>query len=165
MTLYSLPSDTSSPNALCPQGRVAFCDKRYSLFHAVQESGRRFISRKCQMKSGPHTTSTVLSTTVSFVTGRAPNGHLLELLVEFSLHAELDRFENIVYCHLGLVRWLGTLLEDADAHQDRIPRILRFARFVKLVGAANVRLGRVAYEVHGIWRLVDTVSILPPLLE
>jgi hypothetical protein len=42
---------------------------------------------------------------------------------------------------------------------------LRFARFVKLVGAANVRLGRVAYEVHGIWRLADTMSILPPLLE
>src|SRR5271163_2591064 len=57
--------------------------------------------------------------------GRAPNGHLLELLVEFSLHTELDRFENIAHRHLGLIRWLGTLLEDADAHQDRIPRILR----------------------------------------
>jgi hypothetical protein len=127
-------------------------------------SGRRFISRKCQKKSGPHTTSTALSTTVSFVTGVAPNGHLLELLVGFSLHAELDRFENMVHRHLGLVRWLGALLEDTDARQDRIPRILRFARFVKPVGAANVRLGRVACEVNGIWRLVDTVSIFPPLL-
>jgi hypothetical protein len=45
-----------------------------------------------------------------------PNRHLLELLVEFSLHAMLDRFENIVHRHLGLVSWLGPLLEDARAN-------------------------------------------------
>jgi hypothetical protein len=85
MTLYSLPSGTKFPKCACPQGRAALCGKRYSLFHTVQESGRCFVSHKYQKKSGPHTALGGALDNGFVYHGRVPNGHLLELLVEFSL--------------------------------------------------------------------------------
>src|SRR5947209_17374706 len=122
MTLYSLPSGTISSNAPVRKALL------HSVAHSIPFPRRprkqpvlRFSQTPNEVRSSYNLDSALDN---SFIYHRrAANVHLLVLLVEFSLHAELDRFENIVHRHLGLVRWLGTLLEDATAHQDRIPRI------------------------------------------
>ena len=97
--------------------------------------------------------------------GRLFDGHLLELLVELALHAVPDRIEHGVHRHLGLVRRLGPLLEDARAHEDRVPGVVGLAGLVEVVGPADVGLGCVADEVDGVGGLVDAVGIFAPLLQ
>ena len=115
MILYSLPSRTSFLDLLVRKAVLHSVANGIPYSTPSKKAAVASFPANAKKKSGPHKTSTALSTTVSFVTGMPPNSHLFELLVEFSLNAELDRFENIVHRHLGLVRWLGTLLEDADA--------------------------------------------------
>ena len=96
---------------------------------------------------------------------RLAQRHLLQILVELALHAVLHRFEHVVNCHLRIECRLRACLEDACPDQDRIPGIFCLATLVELVRAPNVRLRRVANKVHRVGRLIDAVSVFPPLLQ
>src|SRR2546423_1209314 len=86
-----------------------------------------------------------------------------ELLLSFAFNGMLHSVENVVDSDLGGEPWLGAVLIDASADQDRVPVHVRL--LVKLVGAADIRLRGVTDEIDGVRRRVDAVGVLPPLSE
>jgi hypothetical protein len=54
---------------------------------------------------------------------------------------------------------------DASPHQDGVPRIPCLIRLVEFICPTNVTFRRVANEVDSLGRRINTMSILPPLLQ
>ena len=75
----------------------------------------------------------------------------------------LDGFQDVVDGGLWCVFRLRARLEDARPHENGIPMLVRL--LVVVVRATDVGLGRVAHEVDCLWRGVDVVCFLAPLLQ